>query len=66
MGRTGLKLCPEPAEGAGMMAKTLLIVGLLGWARCHESQVMSPEEKSVIRWRSVQTHRFTLCMVGIL
>lgn len=38
-----------------MLARTLLIVGLLGWASCPESQVMSPEEKSVIRCRSVFT-----------
>ncbi|KAF7669544.1 hypothetical protein LDENG_00155430 [Lucifuga dentata] len=35
--------------GTGMMLKTLLITSLLGWARCQESQNMTPEEKGVIR-----------------
>lgn len=51
----GFKLCSEPAQarGAGMMVKTLLVVGLFGcWASCRESQVMSPEEKTGVRWRS--------------
>lgn len=49
----GFKLCSEPAQArvAGMMAKMLLVVGLFGcWATCRESQVMSPEEKTGIRW----------------
>uniref|UniRef100_A0AAQ4R1B1 alpha-1,2-Mannosidase n=1 Tax=Gasterosteus aculeatus aculeatus TaxID=481459 RepID=A0AAQ4R1B1_GASAC len=32
-----------------MLLSTLLITSLLGWARCQESQSMTPEEKTVIR-----------------
>ncbi|XP_034403388.1 ER degradation-enhancing alpha-mannosidase-like protein 3 isoform X1 [Cyclopterus lumpus] len=32
-----------------MLLRTLLITSLLGWAKCQESQSMTPEEKTVIR-----------------
>lgn len=37
-------------SGTGMMLKTLLITSLLGWAQCQESQSMTLEEKTVIRY----------------
>ncbi|XP_034752369.1 ER degradation-enhancing alpha-mannosidase-like protein 3 [Etheostoma cragini] len=36
-------------SGTGMLLKTLLITSVLGWAKCQESQSMTPEEKIVIR-----------------
>lgn len=52
----GLKLCSLPMQTQGtemMVVKTLLVVGLFGcWVTCRESQVMSPEEKTGIRWKS--------------
>ncbi|XP_076025284.1 ER degradation-enhancing alpha-mannosidase-like protein 3 [Genypterus blacodes] len=39
----------DQTPGAGRMLKTLLITSLLGWARCQESQNMTPEEKADIR-----------------
>lgn len=51
MSRAGNKVCWDlgNTSGAGMMLKTLLITSLLGWAKCQESQSMTPEEKTVIR-----------------
>lgn len=48
-------------SGTGMMLKTLLITSLLGWAKCQESQSMTLEEKTVIRWdMSRQTYDNTV------
>uniref|UniRef100_UPI0037E9A452 ER degradation-enhancing alpha-mannosidase-like protein 3 n=1 Tax=Semicossyphus pulcher TaxID=241346 RepID=UPI0037E9A452 len=51
MGRIGNKLCwgMTHSSGSGMMLKTLLITIFLGWTKCQESQIMTPEEKVVIR-----------------
>ncbi|CAL8387186.1 unnamed protein product [Boreogadus saida] len=38
----------------GTMLKTLLLTLLCGWASCHESQHMTPKEKSVIRDQVVE------------
>ncbi|XP_072228295.1 ER degradation-enhancing alpha-mannosidase-like protein 3 isoform X2 [Leuresthes tenuis] len=37
-----------------MMLKILLITSFLGWARCQESQSMTPEEKTVIREQIIE------------
>ncbi|KAM8828061.1 ER degradation-enhancing alpha-mannosidase-like protein 3 isoform 2-T2 [Spinachia spinachia] len=37
-----------------MLLSTLLITSLLGWARCQDSQSMTPEEKTVIRDQIVE------------
>ncbi|XP_018525913.1 ER degradation-enhancing alpha-mannosidase-like protein 3 [Lates calcarifer] len=50
MRRTRNKHCWVQPSGVGMMMlKTLLITSLLGCVKCHESQSMTPEEKTVIR-----------------
>lgn len=51
MRRIGNKLCWDlvHTSGTGMMLKTLLITSLLGWVKCQESQIMTQEEKTVIR-----------------
>ncbi|XP_017265894.1 ER degradation-enhancing alpha-mannosidase-like protein 3 isoform X1 [Kryptolebias marmoratus] len=40
--------------GTGMMLETLLIIGLLGWASCQESQTMTLEEKTTIRHQIIE------------
>ncbi|XP_054613816.1 ER degradation-enhancing alpha-mannosidase-like protein 3 isoform X2 [Dunckerocampus dactyliophorus] len=37
-----------------MMCRIFLIISLVGWTRCQESQHMTPEEKSIIRDRVVE------------
>lgn len=51
MRRIGNKLCWDLVHTSGtwMMLKTLLITSLLGWVKCQESQIMTQEEKTVIR-----------------
>lgn len=41
-----------PSCSSTRMVLTLLLVsGLLGWVECQEGQSMTPEEKTVIRYR---------------
>lgn len=49
--RMGIEVSGEKVRacGTGLMLKTLLVTSLLGWARCQESQSMTPEERTVIR-----------------
>ncbi|XP_034565877.1 ER degradation-enhancing alpha-mannosidase-like protein 3 isoform X2 [Notolabrus celidotus] len=51
MKRIGNKPCKImiQSSGKGMILQTLLIISLLGWVKCQESQSMTPEEKIAIR-----------------
>ncbi|KAM4527162.1 ER degradation-enhancing alpha-mannosidase-like protein 3 isoform 2-T2 [Odontesthes bonariensis] len=54
--RLGNRLVWKPGHSSGttMMLKILLITSFLGWARCQESQSMTPEEKTVIREQIIE------------
>lgn len=51
MGHMGDELCWALGcpPGVGMMLKALLLTSLVGWTNGQDSQIMTQEEKTVIR-----------------